>query len=66
MYIISDIACCMFIVLAMEVTWALGASLVVYHSQRSWTALEPLESRQLDIGIIVSVRFDKVDKMDRG
>lgn len=51
----------MFIVLAMEVTWALGASLVVYHSQKSWTALEPL-----DIVIIVSVRFDKVDKMDRG
>lgn len=39
----------MFIVLAMEVTWALGAWLVVYHGQRSWTALEPLESRQLDI-----------------
>ena len=51
----------MFVVLAMEVTWALGAWSVVYHGQRSWTGLEPL-----DIGIIVSVRFDKVDLMDRG
>lgn len=48
----------MFIVLGMEVTWAFGS--VVGGVSR------PGIQAAGYIGIIVSVRFDKVDKMGRG